>query len=31
MSNPTSLVDVRGSFNKFPDVFVQAFEIVIDS
>ena len=22
---------IRGAFNKFPDIFVQAFEIVVDS
>ena len=22
---------VRGAFNKFPDIFVQAFKIVVDS
>ena len=25
------MVDIRGAFNKFPDIFVQAFKIVIDS
>ena len=23
--------DIRGAFNKFPDFFVQAFKIVVDS
>ena len=25
------LINVRGAFNKFPDIFVQAFKIVVDS
>ena len=25
------MVDIRGAFNKFPDFFVQAFDIVVDS
>ena len=28
---PTKNSIVRGSFNKFPDFFVQAFKIVVDS
>ena len=27
----TSYVYIRGAFNKFPDFFVQAFKIVVDS
>ena len=23
--------DIRGTFNKFPDIFVQAFKVVVDS
>ena len=24
-------IDIRGAFNKFPDIFVQAFKIIVDS
>ena len=27
----SELKNVRGAFNKFPDFFVQAFKIVVDS
>ena len=29
--NLKSALDLRGAFNKFPDFFVQAFKIVVDS
>ena len=25
------VINIRGAFNKFPDIFVQAFKIVVDS
>ena len=25
------IINIRGMFNKFPDFFVQAFKIVVDS
>ena len=25
------IIDLRGVFNKFPDIFVQTFKIVVDS
>ena len=33
MPNPIyrNILDIRGAFNKFPDFFVQAFKIVVDS
>ena len=24
-------VDIRGAFNRFPDFFIQTFEIIVDS